>query len=778
LTNGTLTAPSGEFNVSGNWIKTGGTFNPGSNTVKFTAATSQTLNTGGADFNNIDHTGSGTLQLVANGLTVTNKLSNLAGLLDANGSQITINGDWINNGTFTSGAGTVLFTGIADQVIGGTATTSFGSAGTGGVTINKNAGEILLSADIMVDGTLALTNGIINGVTAGKVVTIGSLGSVGGGSSSSHVSGKLAHIFSGAASKIYPVGKGGNWRRVLIDLTSVTGPPSTIAVEQIEALFTGALPPYTTIPNARYWSITSSGGSGHVFDLTVDGTDFIPGISAQPVILKDNGTTTYYNASFSSPDYTAPGIDGFSNFALASQCNPPTIDAQPASPAAICEGTGSRQFTVAASGQGSYAFTYQWQESASGTGGTFTDISNDALYSGTTTNTLTITAPLAIMNGYAYRVIINRPCGTSTTSDGTSVLTVYTTPVISADPANQVKCPNESVSFTAAANGFPTPGVQWQVSTDNGGTFNDLAGQTNTTLNFNVSTGMDNNQYRAVFTNVCGTATTAPASLTITRYTILVTQSSNGIVTPGSTAILCGADQSFTITADDCYHITDVLVDGVSIGAVATYDFTDVQSDRTIAASFARNVYAITATAGINGSITPSGATNVNCGDNQSFTITPNACYHIADVLVDGVSVGAVSSYDFTDVQAAHTISASFAQNVYTITATAGANGSISPSGVANVNCGDDQSFTITPNACYHIADVLVDGVSVGAVSSYDFSNVQAAHTISASFVQNVYTITATAGANGLINPSGVTNVNCGDDQSFTITTERMLPYC
>lgn len=68
----------------------------------------------------------------------------------------------------------------------------------------------------------------------------------------------------------------------------------------------------------------------------------------------------------------------------------------------------------------------------------------------------------------------------------------------------------------------------------------------------------------------------------------------------------------------------------------------------------------------------------------------------------------------------------------YTITSSAGANGSISPTAV--VNSGASQSFTITPATGYQIASVLVDGVSMGAVSSYTFSNVTAGHTISASF--------------------------------------------
>ncbi|NLD94238.1 MAG: InlB B-repeat-containing protein, partial [Fibrobacter sp.] len=60
----------------------------------------------------------------------------------------------------------------------------------------------------------------------------------------------------------------------------------------------------------------------------------------------------------------------------------------------------------------------------------------------------------------------------------------------------------------------------------------------------------------------------------------------------------------------------------------------------------------------------------------------------------------------------------------YTITATAAANGSISPNGASTVNSGDGQLYTITANEGYSIADVLVDGVSVGAVSNYRFSNV------------------------------------------------------
>ena len=73
----------------------------------------------------------------------------------------------------------------------------------------------------------------------------------------------------------------------------------------------------------------------------------------------------------------------------------------------------------------------------------------------------------------------------------------------------------------------------------------------------------------------------------------------------------------------------------------------------------------------------------------------------------------------------------------YAITASAESSGSISPSGVTSVPRGSNRTFTITAHKGYHIADVLVDGKSVGARSRYAFENVAANHTISALYTAN-----------------------------------------
>ncbi len=272
------------------------------------------------------------------------------------------------------------------------------------------------------------------------------------------------------------------------------------------------------------------------------------------------------------------------------------------------------------------------------------------------------------------------------------------------------------------------------------------------------------------FTNVTANHTIA-ATFAATTYTITASAGTNGTISPsGATSVNCSANQTYTITPASCYTIADVLVDGVSVGAVGTYTFTNVTANHTISATFAQTTYTITASAGTNGSITPNGATSVNCAANQTYTITAASCYTIADVLVDGVSVGAVGTYTFTNVTANHTISATFTQTTYTITASAGTNGTISPSGATSVNCAANQTYTITPSSCYSIADVLVDGISVGAVGTYTFTNVTANHMISATFAQTTYTITASAGTNGTISPSGATSVNCAANQTYTIT--------
>jgi ABC-type transporter MlaC component len=223
---------------------------------------------------------------------------------------------------------------------------------------------------------------------------------------------------------------------------------------------------------------------------------------------------------------------------------------------------------------------------------------------------------------------------------------------------------------------------------------------------------------------------------------ITASTATNGTSTITSVTVTQGATQSFSVTPNAGFNIADVTVDGISVGKVTSYTFTNVSADHTLTANFTSNTistYSISAAAGTNGSITPSGTATVNSGASQVYTISPAGGYKIADVKVDGVSVGAVASYTFSNVTANHTIAATFSAvttSSYSIRASAGFFGKISPSGTTKVAGGASQTYTITPRSGFMVADVKVDGVSVGAVASYTFSNVTAKHTIVARFIK------------------------------------------
>ncbi|PWR73502.1 PKD domain-containing protein [Methanospirillum stamsii] len=150
--------------------------------------------------------------------------------------------------------------------------------------------------------------------------------------------------------------------------------------------------------------------------------------------------------------------------------------------------------------------------------------------------------------------------------------------------------------------------------------------------------------------------------------TITATAGDHGSISPeGSVEVSCGSDQSFTITADPCYRIESVTIEGVPISgpfdSPYPYTFPSVQSVHTIHATFTPITYTITATAGDHGSISPAGSIPTNCGTSPSFTITPNTGYSISDVIVKGISVGAVSEYTFPPVYEDQTIHATFKED-------------------------------------------------------------------------------------------------------------------
>jgi hypothetical protein len=121
-------------------------------------------------------------------------------------------------------------------------------------------------------------------------------------------------------------------------------------------------------------------------------------------------------------------------------------------------------------------------------------------------------------------------------------LTVRAAPSILTNPASQTIVSGHSVTFSASASGYPAPTVQWQVSTNGGRSFSNISGATSPTYTINAVTASQNGyQYRAVFTNSAGSATTAVATLTVQSAPTVTTNPSSKTVSAGQTASFTAA---------------------------------------------------------------------------------------------------------------------------------------------------------------------------------------------------------------------------------------------
>jgi hypothetical protein len=190
--------------------------------------------------------------------------------------------------------------------------------------------------------------------------------------------------------------------------------------------------------------------------------------------------------------------------------------------------------TFTASATGFPTPTVQWQQSTNG-GSTWHNIT------GATSSSYTISATTAGQNGYRFRAVFTNSAGSATTAAAT--LTVQYAPGVTTNPQNATVNAGQSVTFTAAASGNPTPTVQWQVSTDGGSTWSNISGATSTSYTISSATaGQNGYRYRAVFLNSVGTATTAAARLTVHFAPIVLSS-------PASQTVTAGHSVTFTASA-------------------------------------------------------------------------------------------------------------------------------------------------------------------------------------------------------------------------------------
>ncbi len=198
-----------------------------------------------------------------------------------------------------------------------------------------------------------------------------------------------------------------------------------------------------------------------------------------------------------------------------------------------CEG-GTISFTAAATGDP--APTAQWFVSTNG-GGTWAFINGAAAQS----NSIAFTVSKA-QNGHKFRVAYTNEHGSVTSDVGT--MHVHYQSEITEQPEDETRCENTTTGFHISVTGNPEPTIQWQISTNSGGTWLDITGLIGPDLEFNADMPHNGNLFRATVTNSCGGSTLISDTVMLTVHT------PPSVTTNPSTQQICeGSTVTFTAAA-------------------------------------------------------------------------------------------------------------------------------------------------------------------------------------------------------------------------------------
>ena len=225
-----------------------------------------------------------------------------------------------------------------------------------------------------------------------------------------------------------------------------------------------------------------------------------------------------------------------------------------------------------------------------------------------------------------------------TVNDGTTTSTAATVtfdvvqgtniaPSVTTDPSSQTVAIGSTATFTAAANGAPTPTVQWEMSSNGGSTFSDISGATSTTYSLTAASGENGDEYEAVFTNTAGTATSTPATLTVSTVPTVTSNPASQSVNTGQTATFTAA-ASGTPTPTVQWEVSTsgaTAFSDISGATSTTYSFTATSAANgsqyeAVFNNTAGNVTSNPATLTVDYVTTQPGSQTVTAGGAASFT--------------------------------------------------------------------------------------------------------------------------------------------------------------
>jgi uncharacterized repeat protein (TIGR02543 family) len=229
------------------------------------------------------------------------------------------------------------------------------------------------------------------------------------------------------------------------------------------------------------------------------------------------------------------------------------------------------------------------------------------------------------------------------------------------------------------------------------------------------------------------------ANFAIDTFTLNFAAGSGGTLSGTTPQTISYGGSSSVVTAlpNTGYHFVNWTgTNGFVTTTANPLTVTNVTASQNITANFAIDTFTLNFAAGSGGTLSGTTPQTISYGGSSSaVTALPNTGYHFVNWTGTGGFVTTTANpLTVTNVTASQNITANFAVDTFTIIASSGIGGSISPSGTVTVNYGADQTFNIVPDVDYSIADVLVDSVSIGPQATFTFTNVTTDHMITATF--------------------------------------------
>ena len=303
---------------------------------------------------------------------------------------------------------------------------------------------------------------------------------------------------------------------------------------------------------------TPSGGSGTINYQWYFGGSAVSGATSSTYIFSEPAgsysVTCKVTDSASTP-VTSPASNAVTVTVSAS----PTVSITPLGP--VTMDVGQSTIFTATSGGGSGIYTvYQWYVDGSAQAGA---------------EASTFSFAPASAGSYSVTATVTDSLGETSAISSAVTVTVNQLTITITQTANGQISPGTSpvnINYGATPSFNITPAIGYHIASI-------TADGASVTVTSSIG---QTYQFNAVSTDGSLTATFA-----INTYTLTVTQSNNGVISPGTTTVNYGASQTFTITPNTGYSIASLTIDGSTVAAASSYTFSNVQSSHTISATFA-----------------------------------------------------------------------------------------------------------------------------------------------------------------------------------------------